>query len=86
MTKPVDDLSFAELRLANLVHPHQLPEWFGPMQQVDDATLARALAELIIQADWLAADRGIDIMLAIRNCFATGERPHDDVERQRPGA
>jgi hypothetical protein len=97
VSKPVNDLTFAELRLANMVHPHgkthPLGEPLAMLAKLDDEMLAHALAEMVIQADWLAASRSIDLVLAIRNMFAMGgslddltRRRLDDLERKFPGA
>jgi hypothetical protein len=80
---PPGPLTFEELRLANLVHPHnEKPASLfhdTPLNRLNDATLAVALAEIVIQVDWMAANRGIDLMLAIRNRFAIGGDPQDVV-------
>ena len=78
-------LTFEELRLANLLHPHSSPSLFTNtdlMGSLDDALLAKTLAELVIQADWLAASRGIDLVTAIRNCFAVGDSLDVNLERK----
>jgi hypothetical protein len=90
---PQTSLTFEELRLANLVHPHgkahPLGEPLAMLEKLDDEMLTYALAEMVIQTDWLAASRGIDLQLAIRNMFARGDSLHelgrrriDDVERK----
>jgi hypothetical protein len=104
------DLSFTELRLANMTDPHELnplrsqhhplhAAYVMPMKELfaklDDVMLAQTLAELIIQADWMAAERGLDIVHAIRNRFAAGPPPipemtaeeiaSDYLERKRSG-
>lgn len=89
----INDLTFAELRLANLTHPHRATDLLRPKQiqhllkQLDDAALAKLMAEMIIQIDWEASQRGIDLVLAIRNRYATGETLYDEdmkrVERKR---
>jgi hypothetical protein len=87
------DLTFAEMRKANLVEPHESnplrsqhglhTPYLMPMRQMfaklSDEMLAQTLAELIIQADWMAAERGLDIVLAIRNRFAGGPPPLPDM-------
>ena len=82
---PPTPLTFEELRLANLVHPHSSAEFrmgFSAFKKLDDVSLAAALAEVVIHTDWLAASRGIDLVLAIRNAFAT-EDPQHDVGREK---
>lgn len=81
------DLTFAELRLANMLHPHAAPDALynavkPVLERMDNATLGKTLAHMVIQADWTAAAKGINIVLAVRNVFATGETP-DDLERNR---
>ena len=93
---PQGPLTFEELRLANLVHPHgethPLGEPLAMLAKLDDEMLTYALAEMVIQADWMAAQRSIDLTLAIRNMFASGDSLHDlgrrrtdDVERKLAG-
>jgi hypothetical protein len=86
---PPGPLTFEELRLANLMHPHNpasplsLRNGFSMLEKLDDETLAQALAEIVIHADWMAANKGIDLVLAIRNRFALGEDLIHDLERKR---
>ena len=109
MASKENDLTFTELRQANLMDPHEgnplrsrhhslHTAYVMPVKslfaKLDDKMLAQTLAEMIIQADWMAAERGIDIVLAIRNRFAGGPPPapemtaeeiaNDYLERQRP--
>jgi hypothetical protein len=77
-----DELTFAELRLANMLSNHARSEPAPPAQadfmhllgleRVEGLdTLREILADLVIQADRFAAQRDIDLAAAIRNRFAT---------------
>jgi hypothetical protein len=78
MTKPdaINDLTFAELRLASMLLPPDLELSFTKLrftdmllpitQNLPPEALAQALAEMVIWLDRLAASRDIDLASAIR--------------------
>jgi hypothetical protein len=79
------DLTFAELRLATLLNADKpvvanspiLPD-LTDILKTDKATLERALADMVIVADDIAATAGIDLAAAIRKRFDPTESSQND--------
>jgi len=71
MPSPPDDLTFSELRLANLMRKKADEADFAQALTIDIPAedLAQTLAASVIEADWLAAARDIDLAQAIRARF-----------------